>query len=65
MARRLDPSGERTLGVLTKIDLMDAGTDARKTLMNESIKLKYGYVGIKGRSQADVNNNMTVNQAIE
>lgn len=44
---------------------MDAGTDARKTLMNESIKLKYGYVGIKGRSQADVNNNMTVNQAIE
>lgn len=50
MARKLDPNGERTLGVLTKIDLMDAGTDAKKTLMNKHIKLKYGYVGIKGRS---------------
>ena len=33
-ARNLDPQGERTLGVLTKIDLMDEGTDARTTLMN-------------------------------
>lgn len=46
----LDPWGEWTLGVLTKIDLMDEGTDAKKTLLNEAIKLKYGYVGVKGRS---------------
>lgn len=28
IAREVDPDGERTIGVITKIDLMDAGTDA-------------------------------------
>ena len=28
MAREMDPHGERTIGVVTKIDLMDQGTDA-------------------------------------
>ena len=28
MARGVDPEGHRTIGVLTKIDLMDSGTDA-------------------------------------
>lgn len=32
MAIKLDPKGERTIGVLTKIDLMDEGTDAIKVL---------------------------------
>ena len=64
LAKVMDMNGERTLGVLTKIDLMDEGTDARKTLLNEAIKLKHGYVGIKGRSQADVMKNMSVEEAI-
>ena len=29
---------------------MDEGTDAVKTLMNKEISLKFGYVGVKGRS---------------
>jgi replication fork clamp-binding protein CrfC len=28
LARRVDPLGERTIGVLTKIDIMDKGTNA-------------------------------------
>lgn len=28
LARECDPRGERTIGVVTKIDLMDEGTDA-------------------------------------
>lgn len=49
-ARQLDPKGERTIGVMTKLDLMDEGTHAKEILLNNEIKLKYGYVGVKGRS---------------
>jgi len=29
LSRDIDPSGNRTLGVITKVDIMDKGTDAR------------------------------------
>ena len=29
LARKVDPQGDRTIGVITKLDLMDQGTDAR------------------------------------
>ena len=29
MARKIDKNGDRTLGCITKIDIMDRGTDAR------------------------------------
>jgi len=45
----LDPQGNRTLGVLTKIDIMDKGTDAKNVLVNSPIPLKLGYVGVKNR----------------
>lgn len=32
LARQVDPEGDRTIGVITKIDLMDAGTDAIELL---------------------------------
>jgi len=54
MARRLDPTGDRTIGVLTKLDIMDAGTDAKRILMNNEISLKHGYIGVKNRSQQDL-----------
>jgi dynamin 1-like protein len=28
LARKVDPYGDRTIGVLTKVDLMDEGTNA-------------------------------------
>ena len=64
-ARKLDPKGQRSLGVITKIDLMDEGTDAREVLSNNEIKLKYGYVGVKGRSQAEVKRQVTVAEAVQ
>jgi len=64
-ARQLDPVGARTLGVLTKIDLMDEGVDCKKVLMNEEIKLTHGFVGIKGRNQREVNEKKTVKEAIQ
>lgn len=35
LAKKWDEKGERTLGVITKIDLMDKGTDARMVLSNK------------------------------
>ena len=60
LAKEIDTSGSRTLGVLTKLDIMDAGTDARKALMNEEIPLKLGYVGVKNRSKLDLNNKISM-----
>lgn len=34
LARYVDPHGERTIGVITQLDLMDLGTDAINDLMN-------------------------------
>ncbi len=32
LAKEVDPKGERTIGVITKIDLMDEGTNALELL---------------------------------
>ena len=60
LAKEIDVTGTRTLGVLTKLDIMDAGTDAKKVLMNEEIPLKLGYVGVKNRSKQDLNNKISM-----
>ena len=65
IARQMDPKGVRTLGVLTKLDLMDAGTDASDILKNQVFTLKRGYIGIVNRSQADIDGRKTIAQAHE
>ncbi|OIV94107.1 hypothetical protein TanjilG_05487 [Lupinus angustifolius] len=55
VARQVDPSGERTFGVLTKLDLMDKGTNALDVLEGRSYRLQNPWVGIVNRSQADIN----------
>lgn len=65
MARELDPKGLRTVGVITKIDLMDRGTNAKNMLSGKDVPLRLGYVGVKNRSQADINENMAVKDAVE
>jgi GTPase SAR1 family protein len=50
LARKVDPHGERTIGVITKIDLMDEGTTALEILQGKVIPLKLGYVGVVCRS---------------
>ncbi|KAL7002372.1 Phragmoplastin drp1a, partial [Sarracenia purpurea var. burkii] len=57
VSREVDPKGERTFGVLTKIDLMDKGTDAVDILEGRAYKLQYPWIGVVNRSQADINKN--------
>ena len=37
MAKDIDVSSTRTLGALTKLDIINAGADAKKVLLNEEI----------------------------
>lgn len=56
MVKEFDPKGERTIGVLTKIDLMNAGTDVSKYLTNSlpaDLQLALGYFAIRNRSPAE------------
>lgn len=64
LAMKLDPTGDRTVGVLTKLDLMDSGTNAKNLLENAEIPLKNGYVALKNRSQQDLIDQIPVSEAI-
>ncbi|CAL4972437.1 unnamed protein product [Urochloa decumbens] len=64
MARVADPDGSRTIGVITKLDIMDRGTDARNFLLGNVIPLKLGYVGVVNRSQQDINSDLSIRDAL-
>ncbi|XP_034444497.1 dynamin-1-like protein isoform X1 [Hippoglossus hippoglossus] len=64
VARDVDPDGRRTLAVVTKLDLMDAGTDAMDILMGRVIPVKLGIIGVVNRSQLDINQRKCVADAI-
>ncbi|XP_054243004.1 dynamin-1-like protein isoform X6 [Indicator indicator] len=64
IAREVDPDGRRTLAVITKLDLMDAGTDAMDVLLGRVIPVKLGIIGVVNRSQLDINNKKSVADSI-
>ncbi|XP_057817194.1 dynamin-related protein 3A isoform X2 [Cryptomeria japonica] len=64
MARMADPDGSRTIGVITKLDIMDRGTDARNFLLGNVIPLRLGYIGIVNRSQEDIIANRSIRDAL-
>ncbi|CAN1281818.1 Dynamin-related protein 3B, partial [Linum perenne] len=59
-----DPDGYRTIGVITKLDIMDRGTDAHNLLLGKVIPLRLGYVGVVNRSQEDINLNRSIKSAL-
>ncbi|CAF9911603.1 MAG: vacuolar protein sorting-associated protein 1 [Alectoria fallacina] len=65
LAREVDPEGQRTIGVLTKVDLMDDGTDVVDILAGRIIPLRLGYVPVVNRGQRDIANNKTISFALE
>ena len=65
LAKEVDPNGNRTVGVLTKLDLMDRGTDAMNVLNNEVVPLKLGYIPVVNRAQADIDGKKDIKAAWE
>ncbi|KAK2662862.1 hypothetical protein Ddye_001436 [Dipteronia dyeriana] len=59
-----DPDGYRTIGVISKLDIMDRGTDARNLLLGKVIPLRLGYVGVVNRSQEDIILNRSIKDAL-
>lgn len=64
IAGNADPDGYRTIGVITKLDIMDRGTDARNFLLGKVIPLRLGYVGVVNRSQEDIMLNRSIKDAL-
>ncbi|XP_066507656.1 dynamin-1a isoform X1 [Hoplias malabaricus] len=64
VAKEVDPQGLRTIGVITKLDLMDEGTDARDILENKLLPLRRGYIGVVNRSQKDIDGKKDINAAM-
>ncbi|XP_030752252.1 dynamin isoform X3 [Sitophilus oryzae] len=64
LAKEVDPQGIRTIGVITKLDLMDEGTDARDILENKLLPLRRGYIGVVNRSQKDIEGRKDINAAL-
>ncbi|CAF89714.1 unnamed protein product, partial [Tetraodon nigroviridis] len=64
LAKDVDPQGLRTIGVITKLDLMDAGTDARVILENRLLPLRRGYIGVVNRSQKDIDGKKDIKAAL-
>ncbi|KAH7910477.1 dynamin protein dnm1 [Hygrophoropsis aurantiaca] len=65
LARSVDPQGRRTIGVLTKLDLMDAGTNALDILTGRVYPLKLGFIGVVNRSQQDINSEKAMSDALD
>ncbi|GJJ12229.1 vacuolar protein sorting-associated protein 1 [Clathrus columnatus] len=65
LAREVDPEGLRTIGVLTKVDLMDAGTDVVDILAGRIIPLRLGYVPVVNRGQRDIETSKSIAAALE
>ncbi|XP_048102866.1 dynamin-3 isoform X5 [Alosa alosa] len=64
IAKEVDPQGLRTIGVITKLDLMDEGTDARDILENKLLPLRRGYIGVVNRSQKDIDGRKDIKVAL-
>ncbi|KAL4802639.1 Dynamin central region-domain-containing protein [Aspergillus unguis] len=65
LARQVDPMGRRTIGVLTKLDLMDHGTNAMDILSGRVYPLKLGFIGVVNRSQQDISSSKSLSEALQ
>jgi hypothetical protein len=63
LARNHDPLGQRTVGIITKPDLINQGTEAKLALMaknQDNIKLKLGFFLLKNPSPSELKTGLTM-----
>ena len=57
LSEDIDPDGDRTIGVLTKLDTLTSGTNRQSVaeiLKNKTRPLKLGYFGVVNRTQKEI-----------
>ncbi|XWX00434.1 hypothetical protein V2A60_008454 [Cordyceps javanica] len=62
LARKHDPDGQRTVGIITKADLINEGTEARIALVarnKDTIKLKLGFFLVKNPSPVELKSHIS------
>ncbi|KAJ1474882.1 P-loop containing nucleoside triphosphate hydrolase protein [Baffinella frigidus] len=64
-ARQADPQGQRTIGVLTKPDMIAEGEelDVVDTLRNRKAPLELGYIMVKNRSPKEIEAGVSLSEA--
>ncbi|XP_008536426.2 interferon-induced GTP-binding protein Mx1 [Equus przewalskii] len=67
MAQEVDPEGDRTIGILTKPDLVDKGTEEQvvDVVRNLICHLKKGYMIVKCRGQQDIQDRLSLAEALQ
>ncbi|XP_062944694.1 interferon-induced GTP-binding protein Mx1 [Cynocephalus volans] len=67
MAQEVDPEGDRTIGILTKPDLVDKGTEDKvvDVVRNLVYHLKKGYMIVKCRGQQDIQDQLSLATALQ
>eukprot|EP00771_Trimastix_marina_P001598 gnl/Trimastix_PCT/268.p1 GENE.gnl/Trimastix_PCT/268~~gnl/Trimastix_PCT/268.p1 ORF type:complete len:1139 (+),score=392.01 gnl/Trimastix_PCT/268:95-3418(+) len=63
LAQDVDPQGKRTIGVLTKLDLMDEGTDCLDILEGRVVPMRF--IGVVNRSQKDIEGKKDIFTALQ
>jgi GTP-binding protein EngB required for normal cell division len=66
-AKRVDPETQRTIPVITKPDLIDAGAEDNvlALLMGKKISFSLGFHMIKGRGQASLDSNESIQDGLQ
>ncbi|XP_037687373.1 interferon-induced GTP-binding protein Mx1 [Choloepus didactylus] len=66
MAQEVDPEGDRTIGILTKPDLVDRGTEDKvvDVVRNLVCHLKKGYMIVRCRGQQDIQDRLSLAEAL-
>uniref|UniRef100_A0A673ST25 Interferon-induced GTP-binding protein Mx1 n=1 Tax=Suricata suricatta TaxID=37032 RepID=A0A673ST25_SURSU len=67
MAQEVDPDGDRTIGILTKPDLVDRGTEDKVVDVAQNLvcHLKKGYMVVKCRGQQDIQDQLSLAEALD
>ncbi|KAF8059174.1 mx [Scenedesmus sp. PABB004] len=67
LAKKADPTGSRTIGVVTKVDTLEQGTHSawRDVMANEgAFRLALGYYWLRNPPQAELDKNVTLEEAV-